>query len=343
MRILIIGGTGFLGTWISIRLRQLSPDAKIAILSRNGISNELSRFSFQSIQGDLLDRPSIESEITEFSPDVIVHTIAYTTMDLWAVLSLFPIQPPRIVLISSGDVYHAYDILLKRSAEKPDNTPLVESSPLRKSLFPYRTGSLNPGDPGSLLAFEYDKIPLELMLKGTGDYHTIIRLPAVYGPGDSQGRFLNIIRRILDGRTAIPVQANMENWIWSKSYVENAALAIALGVLRNDGEGKTFHVSYKESFTEMDWNRTIAELMDWHGEFVSIPDSRMPDGQRMDMNFEQNLELDSSAIRSALGYEEMHTRETGLEKTIEYYRLNRNHLPEFDYTAENELLKIAGI
>jgi hypothetical protein len=60
----------------------------------------------------------------------------------------------RVVAISSGDVYRAYDRFRRADPGSPDPTPLMEASPLRDRLFPYRDKAHGPDD----FLFNYEKI-----------------------------------------------------------------------------------------------------------------------------------------------------------------------------------------
>ena len=90
----------------------------------------------------------------------------------------------RWILISSGDVYRNYDGLRGRSPSPPDPTPLEEDGPLRETRYPYR-GEGHSFDH----AEDYDKIPVEQFAQAQPELPaTVLRLPAVYGPGDDQHR-----------------------------------------------------------------------------------------------------------------------------------------------------------
>jgi nucleoside-diphosphate-sugar epimerase len=74
---------------------------------------------------------------------------------------------------------------------------------------------------------EYDKIPMEREVLGHGELPgTVVRLPMVYGPRDPLHRFHPIVKRIVDGRRAIPLSADMAQWRATKGYVEDIGVAI---------------------------------------------------------------------------------------------------------------------
>jgi nucleoside-diphosphate-sugar epimerase len=86
------------------------------------------------------------------------------------------------------------------------------------NAFPYRNSGANPND----WRYAYDKIPIErLLLEEPAFQATVLRLPAVYGPRDYQGRVWEYLRRMDAGRKAIVVSESLSNWRWSRGYVEN--------------------------------------------------------------------------------------------------------------------------
>src|SRR5262249_60182889 len=108
----------------------------------------------------------------------------------------------------------------------PDPGPLDEDAPLRDMRYPYR---------GHGLSFEhaddYDKIPVEQVVMGQPDLAaTVLRLPAVYGPGDKGHRLRPYVQRIADGRPAILLGDEQARWRWTRGYVENVAAAITLAI-----------------------------------------------------------------------------------------------------------------
>jgi nucleoside-diphosphate-sugar epimerase len=58
----------------------------------------------------------------------------------------------------------------------------------------------------------------------------VVRLPAVYGPGDKQHRLLPYVRRMDDERPAVLLTTDQAGWRWTRGYVVNVAAAIALAV-----------------------------------------------------------------------------------------------------------------
>ncbi|MGH7939976.1 MAG: hypothetical protein ACREFR_02765, partial [Limisphaerales bacterium] len=63
-------------------------------------------------------------------------------------------------------------------------------------------------------------------------------------------------------------------------------------------------------------------------------------------DYRQHLTIDTTKIRKELGYEEQVSFEKGLVKTIEWtraLRLEPSELKEFDYSAEDACVNLAGL
>lgn len=103
-------------------------------------------------------------DFRDFAPDVVLDMIASTELDGNTLVDLFRGMARRVVNISSGDVYRAYDRFRRVDPGPPDPTPLTEGSPLRDRLFPYRGKAQGPSD----FAFNYEKILMERAVMSAG-------------------------------------------------------------------------------------------------------------------------------------------------------------------------------
>ncbi len=170
---------------------------------------------------------------------------------------------------------------------------------------------------------------------------TVLRLPAVYGPRDGQHRFFNYLKRMDDGRPAILLSASLAAWRWSRGYVENVAAAIARAVADDRAAGRIYNVAEPDSLTEADLVRLLGRIAGWSGEVVVVPDEDLPETLQSGIDAAQELIVDTSRIRTELGYVEAVPREEALARTIAW---ERAHPPtkvdpaQFDYAAEDEVL-----
>jgi nucleoside-diphosphate-sugar epimerase len=236
----------------------------------------------------------------------------------------------RGVVISSGDVYRAFARLWMSEPGPPDPVPLGEDSPLRTLRAP-------DGTP----AEAFDNLEAEsAALADPALPATVLRLPATHGPGDRQHRLARYLRSMRDDREAIVLGESHARWRWSRGYVENVAAAIALAVGDRRATGRIYNVGAEPVLTEAEWVRAIASLTGWKGELRVLPDEQLPTRLRQPFDFNQHLELDTTAIRSELGFRETVDETAGLRRTVEWELKTLDEVPNLrlDYGAEDEAL-----
>ncbi len=100
---------------------------------------------------------------------------------------------------------------------------------------------------------------------------TVLRLPAVYGPGDYRHRLLPYLKRMDGGQPEIPVEKGMAEWRWTGGYVENVAHAIALATTGGRAAGRIYNVGEPDTPPWAGWIRQIGCAAAWHGEIVEAP------------------------------------------------------------------------
>src|SRR5918911_3068208 len=135
MRILVIGGTGFIGPHVVRRLKEMGQD--VTVFHRGETRAELPD-GVREIRGDHRDLPSFAAEFRAAAPDAVLHMIAYTEDDARALVNVFKGVARRAVVLSSADVYGAYGRLLRLESGAPAAHPLAEDAPVRANLYPYR-------------------------------------------------------------------------------------------------------------------------------------------------------------------------------------------------------------
>ncbi|GAM98527.1 UDP-glucose 4-epimerase [alpha proteobacterium U9-1i] len=215
-------------------------------------------------------------ETITFAPDVVLLTIAMGQSDASAAIAAFDGRAARVVLLSSGDVYAAYGRFtgFERGAILP--TPLSETSPLRQTLFPYRTAATPP----EAMEYWYEKILAEReVLSRSTLPGTVLRLPKVYGPED------NANLATIYGMHAYP------HWKWTHGHVDNVAHAITLAVADPLAAGEIFNVGELNTPTM--------------GERLALLPPRSPSASESAYNFAQDIAYDTSKIRRLLGYSDI--------------------------------------
>jgi len=338
MRFLLIGGTGFIGPFVSAELQRLGPEVVVFHRSRtHGVAGP------HEIFGDRRRLSDSAAELRALAPDVVIDLILSSGAQARELMTVFRGAASRVVALSSCDVYRACGVLHGSEAGPLEPLPLTESSPLRTKLQTY------PPDRVRMLQQvfgwlddEYDKIPVEHEILAHPDLRsTVLRLPMVYGPGDPLHRFLPMVKRMDDGRPAILLEEKLAAWRSPRGYVENVAAAIALAATSDRAAGRIYNVGEADSFSDLEWARQIAAVAGWTGEFVVLPGDRTPAHLRMPGNFDQHWVTDTSRIRHELGYREPIARDEAIRRTIAWARAHPSTADPraFDYAAEDATLK----
>ncbi|HEY0006933.1 MAG TPA: NAD-dependent epimerase/dehydratase family protein [Pyrinomonadaceae bacterium] len=336
MKILLIGGTRFIGPPVVRRL--FDAGHQVALFHRGESEAELPQ-AVEHIHGERAELSSFETEFRRFAPDVVLDMIPFTEQEAASLMSVFKGIARRVVAISSADVYRCVERLRRVTSGPPDPIPLAEDAPLREHLYPYRETAKSPAERN----YNYEKILVERVVMSDAELPaTILRLPAVYGPGDTQHRLFFYLKRMDDGRPAILLEEGTDSWRWTRGYVENIADAIALAVVSERAAGRIYNAGEEDALSESDWVRSIARAAGWKGEIIVVPGERLPERMRANMALEHHWVTDTRRLRRELGYAERVARAEALAQTVAW---ERAHPPdeikpeEFDYATEDEIIK----
>ncbi len=333
MRILVLGGTSFIGPPVVELLRDAGHS--LALFHRgegeSGASSDI-----QHIHGDRAQLGEHDVEFRRLAPDVVLDMAPMFERDALAAMRVLRGVAKRIVAISSADVYRAYGRLHGSEPGPIEPMPLTEESPLREKMYPYR------GQRGGKMD-DYDKILVERAVMAWPDLPgTVLRLPAVHGERDYQHRLFMEVARIDAGRPALLVSESEAPWRWSRAYVGNVADAIALAATDERAAGRIYNVAELHTPSQIDWLRDIARVAGWPGEVVAVPDEFMPPNPTgVTNNYAQHMVVDSTRIRAELGYTERVSRDEGIARAIAW---ERAHPPErvnpkwLDFEAEDAAL-----
>lgn len=340
MRFLVIGGTGFIGRFLTPRLLEQGHDV---LLVRRPESKSTPPEGARVISANGHALMESVTELRASKPDVVIDLILSSGAQAATLLDVFRGHTARVVAISSMDVYRACGVLHGLEEGDLEPLPLTEESPLRTKLQTYPPAQIAMlKQIFGWLDDDYDKIPVErAVLNDTDLSGTVLRLPMIYGPGDLLHRWFPMIKRMDDGRRAIVMPRSAAQWRSPRGYVENVAAAIALAATHPIAAGRIYNVAESESYSEAEWLRFVGEIAEWRGKVVPVPDEKAPAATRVPGRLEQHWVVDSSRIRRELGFAEPVGREEAIRRTLEW---ERGHPPahvdpsRFDYAAEDEAL-----
>jgi nucleoside-diphosphate-sugar epimerase len=311
VRILILGGTGFVGGALARRL--LEGGHAVAAFHRGESSG-----GAETIRGDRaeLSEERHREAFRRFAPDAVVDTIAFTEAEARGLIEALRGIAGRYVVLSSQDVYAPYGRLLRLEADAgaAEGAAATEDSPLRASRHPYRARS-RPGE----MAYDYDKVLVEAAVRGGADAPvTILRLPMVYGPGDPYRRLRPLLAKMVTDASEIRVDRARAGWRWTRGFVEDVADAIALATTDPRAAGRVYNLGEEDALAERDWIREVGEAAGWCGTVRAVAPEEIPEGERepIDYDYAHDLVADTTRIRRELGFRERVGRAEGLRRAV---------------------------
>lgn len=272
MKVLVVGGTRFIGAHLVRRLAERHIDVTVFHrgTSLNPILPPVRHIRHPSAHYPITGFPA---EVTSGTWDVVVHMVMMGAADARSAVETFAGRSGRLVMVSSCDVYRAYGRLTGAEPGEPDPTPLDEEAPLRSSRFPYRGQEASLGD----FATNYDKILAEQVVSDARNLNwSIIRLPKVYGPEDN-GDLATIY-----GFAQAPA------WRWTHGHVANIAAAIDCVAEHPKAERRIFNAG--EAHTP-----TMAERL------AALPPKDIS-ASLPPFDFRQDLVLETLRLRDELGF-----------------------------------------
>lgn len=330
MRIMVTGGSGFIGTsLIRYLLTQTSHSVlnldKVTYAANQGIDKNTSRAAqYQFVQGDICNKSTVDKLFSCFKPDVVMHLAAESHVDrsidgpadfiqtnivgtynlleaarsYWLNLSSVEKAGFRFLHVSTDEVYGDLDLL---------DSPFNESSRYAPSS-PY---SASKASSDHLVRAWYRTYGLPVLITNCSNN---------YGPYQHSEKLIpRMISCALTG-TRLPIYGKGEqvrDWL----YVEDHVRAL-YSVLTQGRPGETYNIGGQSERRNIDVVRAICALLD---ELVTIKPqgvtqfeqliSYVADRPGHDMRYAIN----ANKIQTELGWQPYESFESGLRKTVAWY------------------------
>jgi nucleoside-diphosphate-sugar epimerase len=306
MKVLIIGGTGFIGSHVA---EQAPAAGHEVVMFNRAITEPLS--PYDAVKGDLKDLAALRDELLALKPDVVVHTIATTEQHAKDLVSVFEGTKTHLVVLGSVDCYEAFQRYSR--GEDATDYPIREDAELSRKQHYYKAAYGTDYDKnlmtGVLMdAFKQGKIT-----------PTVFRLPLVYGPRDRQYRYRHggIIKHIVDSQPDMAMSGTEQAQLFTYAYVENVAAAIVHSFGLPQTIGQVYNLGDQDVRTHRRWADLYAEIAGHQFTYRILP----PELLQPDAPFNragQHLIVDTSKFRKETGFSEPVSLREAIKRTYEW-------------------------
>ncbi|MGE0499325.1 MAG: dTDP-glucose 4,6-dehydratase [Rhizobiaceae bacterium] len=323
MRVLVTGGSGFIGSALCLHLIELGHEV-VNVDALTYAANPASllkleddaRYGFE--KADIRDRGAMNAILARHEPGALVHLAAESHVDR-------SIDGARIFIdtnvIGTFTLLEAVRAHLGADEARRDgfrflhvSTDEVYGSLGEDGLFS-EASRYEPSSPYSASKAASDHLAMA--------WHHTYGLPAIvsncsnnYGPRQFPEKLIPlVILNALEGRE-LPVYGdggNVRDWL----HVEDHARALAM-VLARGKPGQRYNIGGRNERKNIDVVKAICGVMDWvrpanapHANLIRFVTDRPGHDRR--------YAIDATKVESELGWQARETFETGIEKTVRWY------------------------
>lgn len=322
MRIVILGGTKFIGKAITDRMGQQGHELLVV---HRGETEQKTDSKHQHLHTDRAALTDHKSTLCAFRPEAVIDTYCMNEHAAKVVLECFPPEL-RYVVLSSMDVYRAFGAVLSNTETDP--LPITEDSPVRTTMYPHK-GS---GQPGS---DDYEKLHVESVYGKV--YATILRLPMVYGPFDPRRRENYILRRLRAGRKRIPI--GIGNWLWTKGFVFDIANSVNYVLQSDTTRGEILNICETDTHSFAAWSKMILQAANSDAELVPVDEKLLPeDLGSLTKPRPQHLLVSNEKARRLLPDWVETDNQSALDQSVNWHLENPPEAEPFDPTEDDKAL-----
>ena len=331
MRILVIGGTGFISGRLVDRLLQVGHDVTTFTRGRSpGSTAQAPRV--KRIHGDRTNPESLRSALGERSFDVVYDMVAYEGSDSDTAVQVFRGRTGRFVHCSTISVYMVSNEVQCPITEDQDHGPLMPHWPRNPFGMDYGIAKRACED---VLWAAHDEKDFPV---------TMIRPTYVSGPGDPVRRDHFWVQRILDGGPLLVPGSG--DFAFQQVFVDDVVQPFVRVLDEPVSVGRAYNVAAEEIFSLNDYLQRLADLLDHRLELIHMDQeafddltiSSSADGDVFPFNTRRTAIFSLERICTDLGYRSTPFDEW-MTQTVEWYL--RHQRDSIGYERRSEEIEIA--
>jgi dTDP-glucose 4,6-dehydratase len=335
-RILITGGAGFIGSNFVHHWCQHYPEDRVVVLdaltyagNRATLADLEGTANFRFVQGDICDRPLVESLLREEAIDTVAHFAAESHVDRSI---LGPDAFIRTNVVGTFTLLESFRHHWESRGRKESDNPSGDGSAYR--FLHVSTdevyGSLGPDDHPFTETTPYaPNSPYSASKAGSDHlarayYHTygvptiITNCSNNYGPYHFPEKLIPLMCiNILLGKS-LPVYGdgqNIRDWL----YVGDHCSALDV-VIHRGKPGETYNVGGNNEVKNIDLVNMLCELMNELAPHLQVrPAQKLITYVKDRPGHDRRYAIDATKIKTELGWTPAETVEGGLRRTIEWY------------------------
>jgi nucleoside-diphosphate-sugar epimerase len=261
MRVLVLGGTGYVGRRITEQL--VARGDEVTVVSRGrlqpGILGQVEHLAL-----DRKDRPTFETAFQARHFDAVMDNIAYEREDVESALRAFRGRAGQYIFTSSVAVYDRASLV----------RPLLESDAVLTQMPGASDSDATAFHPTRGQAYAVGKRQAELALvENSADLpFTALRAPIVVGPDDRTQRIWWFVQRLQGGGPLV-----IPDWgpgrVFQVVFADDLARAFVLAMENPSARCKAYNIAQPDVFSPESWIEALAVALGVRAESVRIPES----------------------------------------------------------------------
>lgn len=313
MKILVTGGAGFIGSWVVLQLLEKDPSIEVINLDLLTYAGNLDNLEtvtenprYRFVHGDICDVQLVSQLMQE--ADMCIHAAAETHVDRSITGPLLFTQTNTMgthILLESARQHRLKKFVMVSTDEVYGELPLDG-----KSLFT-EDWPLSPSSPYSASKAAADMIALS--------YHRTYDMPVCvtrcgnnYGPHQYPEKLIPFFTLKAMNNESLPVYGdgkNVRDWI----HVRDHADAV-IAVMFQGRDGEVYNIGADNQRNNLEITRRILEVLEKPDSLIEYVTDRPGHDRR--------YALDTTKIRTELGWSAKIDFDQGMKDTLQWYRDN---------------------